>query len=233
MTTVLVRKRKENKYVCTHCGAGFMRETAYIEHVCLQMQRSQKMKTADGVSAWVAYTIWLKAKGLKVPPQTSFLTSKFYQSFIKFAEFVRQVKTINVEQYVINMVKHGIPPVIWTHDSIYSEWIRSTTEEKSPIKQVQNTAMFLMQYAEEQGFDISELFKHVTLPLFVHWLESRQISMWFMLGSKCFKQWQAALDGEDREYLSTKFSVEEWLQKVRNNPNTMEKIKAIVHEMGL
>lgn len=227
------KQKREDNYTCSFCGAGFMREGAFLDHVCTQMQRHQKMKTPDGVSAWMAYSTWIKAQGKKVPPQTGFLSSRFYQSFIKFAEFVRITKTINIEQFVQHMVKLDIPPVIWTHDAIYTEWIRSTTAEKSPLKIVKQSTMFLMSHAEDNGFDIDQLFSHVSSSEVSDWIQTSKISPWFLLGSSKFKNWYATLDADDKNYFSRAFNPSEWIEKVRSNPKTMTTIKAIVAELGL
>lgn len=220
-------------YVCEFCEKEFIRESAFLEHVCVPMQRHHKMKTAEGVSAWMAYCTWVKARGQRVPPQSGFLSSHYYQSFIKFAEFVKLMKTIQVEPYIYDMVSQGLSPVIWTNDEVYQQWLRKTTAEKSPTKLAQQTASFLMDYAEDNNVELSKVFTEITAPLFAEWLDMGKISLWFMFGSNVFKQWFQDLEEEERAFLCTKFSVPEWITKLKNNPTTMVKIKAIVAEMGL
>jgi len=191
------------------------------------------MKTPDGVAAWLAYSAWLKCMGKKVPPHTSFLVSKFYQSFIRFAEFVREVRTINVDRYVQNMVKNDVPPVVWTNPAIYAEWVRSQQVERPPMKVVESTTLFLLEHSDKNGFDVAELFDKVTCPEVTEWIRTGVVSPWFLLGSSKFKQWFAALDDGDRQFLTDVLDPSEWLTKLKNNPNTLTKIKAIVAELGL
>lgn len=197
------------------------------------MQRAQKMKTSEGVTAWMHYCTWLKAMGKKVPPQTGFIASKFYQSFIKFAAFCQSTRLPNVDSYIRHMVTHDIPPVIWTHTAMYEEWIRSTTTEKSPAKLVQSSAMFLCNAAEEHDCDVTDIFAHVTSSEVSQWIRNGDVSPWLLLTSSKFKLWYKDLDEDDKDNMSKVLDVEEWVDKIRSNPNTITRTKAIVIELGL
>jgi len=210
-----------------------MREAAFLDHVCQQMQRSQKMKTSEGMAAWLAYSSWLKAMGKKVPPQTGFISSRFFQSFIKFAAFSQATHLPNVESYVRHMVKYNIPPVIWTSSAIYDEWIRVNSAEKSPTKLVQASAVYLCKVAETQHCDVAEVFDHTTSGELSQWIRNGDVSPWLLLTSTKFKQWYGSLDEDDRENVSKVLDVSEWVDKIKSNPNTVTKTKAIVAEMGL
>lgn len=209
-----------------------MQEAAFIDHVCEPMIRAQKMRTTEGVAAWIAYSTWLKQMGKKVPPQSSFLSSRFFQSFMKFAGFVQQVKTINVEQYIHHMVKHGIQPVIWTSEPIYSEWVRSNITERSPIKQVQSSSLFLLKQAEEKGVDVGDLFYHITAPEVGDWVQTGRVTPWLLLVSTKFKLWFGELDADDRDQLARIINPAEWHERLKGNPNTIVKIKEIAKEIG-
>lgn len=227
------RKKRESNYVCQYCETAFVMESAFLDHVCTQMQRSYKMKTTEGMAAWLTYAAWIKAQGRKVPPQAGFLTSKFYQSFIKFAEFARSVKNIDVERYVRDMVKLNIPPVIWTNTAIYDEWVRTSTKETSPIKLVQSSTLFILSYCDDNKIDVSDLFTIVNSPELSQWVRAGNVSPWLLFGSPKFREWLSKLDEEDRKNVMRVMDPTEWLPKLKANPNTLAKIKQIVTEVGL
>ena len=197
------------------------------------MQRAQKMKTNEGVAGWLSYCTWLKCMGKKVPPQAGFISSRFYQSFIKFAAFCQATKLPNVDSYIRHMVKHDVPPVIWTHTSIYEEWIRVSTTEKSPVKLVQTSAIFLCKVAEQQHCDVAQIFDHTTSGEVSQWIRAGSVSPWLLLTSTKFKQWFKDLDADDKDSMTTVLDVEEWIDKIKANPNTVSKTKAVVAELGL
>lgn len=210
-----------------------MREAAYLDHVCQQMQRTQQMKSTEGVAAWMAYSSWLKFMGKKVPPQSGFISSKFFQSFIKFAAFCKTTRLPNVESYIRHMVKYDIPPVIWTSSAIYTEWVRVNSTERSPSKLVQQTAVFLCNAAEKQQCDVSEIFSHTTSGELSQWIREGNVSPWLLLTSTKFKTWYKTLDDDDKDNMARVVDVAEWIEKLQANPNTVAKTKAIVAELGL
>lgn len=210
-----------------------MREAAFIDHICQQMQRAHKLKTSEGMAAWLTYSAWLKVMGKKVPPQSGFISSRFYQSFVKFAAFCQSTKLPNVESYIRHMVKFDIPPVIWTSAAIYDEWVRVNTTEKSPLKLVQAAAVYLCKVAETQNCDVAEIFDHTTSGEVSQWIRNGDVSPWLLLTSTKFKQWFANLDDDDRDHISRVLDIAEWVEKIKSNPNTVTRTKAIVAEMGL
>jgi hypothetical protein len=224
---------RANNFVCVYCNKPFLREAAYLDHVCTQMQRHQKMKTSEGMSAWIAYGLWMKAMGKKVPPQASFTVSQYYQSFIKFAALVQQVKTIDMEEFIRHMVKLGIPPVIWTNNAIYEEWIRSSTEERSPLKAVKQSCLFLLNLADRAEINVEEIFDHITSPQVSDWIRTGKVTPWLLFNSQKFKSWYTGLEEDDKDELSKVLDPSEWMEKIRSNPNTVPTIRKIVVEMGL
>lgn len=226
-------KKAAGSYTCSHCDRVFHQESSFLDHCCMQMQRAQQMKTTEGMAAWLSYSTWLKFMGKKVPPQTGFISSKFYQSFVKFAGFVKDTKLPNVDSYIRHMVKHDIPPVIWTHSSMYEEWVRVNSAERSPAKLVQTSAIFLCKVAEEQQVDVADVFVNTTSGEISQWIRNGDVSPWLLLTSTKFKQWFQQLDELDRDNMAKVLDVEEWMDKIRANPNTIAKTKAIVAELGL
>lgn len=209
-----------------------MQEQAFLDHVCVPMQRTHKLKTTEGVAAWLAYSAWLKYKGKKIPPQQAFISSQFYQSFIKFAEFCRSVKNLNMENYVRHMVKYDIAPVIWTHAAIYGEWIRAN-DEQPPLKSVQATTLYLLEYCDGQKIDIANLFDNVGSTTITDWVLTGRVSPWLLFGSTKFKRWFGELDDNDKSFLSDALNPAEWGERLKGNPNTLVQIKSIVAELGL
>ena len=73
-------------FVCTFCGKHYQRETAYMKHECKQMKRDAQIKTPIGQAAYSYYSKWMRAHRKMIPAIENFMTSKYYTSFIKFAE---------------------------------------------------------------------------------------------------------------------------------------------------
>jgi hypothetical protein len=198
----------------------------------MQMQRAQKMKTTEGMSAWMAYCTWMKLQGRKIPPQTTFIESRYYQSLIKFAGFVQSIPTIDVDDYIRLMIKLAMQPAIWTHPDVYKMYIKSTKQE-SPIKQVQNSTLFIMSECDKANVDISEFFQNTPCPQLIQWVRENDVTPWLLLVSTKFKQWYGGLDEDDQERVNGVIDIENWTTKIRNNPTVVQTAKSILVELGL
>lgn len=232
MATSKEPKKTKYSYVCTHCDKAYVNEAMFLEHVCTQMQRAQQMKTTEGMAAWIAYTTWMKLQGRKVPPQTSFIESKFYQSLIKFAGFVKTIPSLDMEDYIRHMIKLTMPPAIWTHGDVYKMYIKATKKE-SPIKQIQNSTMFIMKVCDEDDVPIDQFFANLPCPQLIQWIDNNDITPWILLVSTKFKRWYAGLDEDDQDRVNTAIDIDNWGTKIRNNPEVVQQSKDILLELGL
>jgi hypothetical protein len=196
------------------------------------MQRAQKMKTTEGMTAWLAYSTWMKFQGRKVPPQTTFLESRYYQSLVKFAAFMHSIPTIDMDSYIRLMIKLNMQPAIWAHPDVYKMYIKSTKRE-SPIKQVQEATLFIMEFCDKEGYSISEFFQSITCPQLVQWIRDNDVTPWLLLVSTKFKQWYAALDEDDQDAINAIIDIDNWAQKIRNSPEVVKQTKGILAELGL
>ena len=81
------------------------------------MLKMKELKSNVGQTAYLYYSMWMKAYNRKVPDIETFATSKFYRSFVNFAEFAKKMGIANVEKFIKLMKeKENFTPIVgFTH----------------------------------------------------------------------------------------------------------------------
>lgn len=225
---------KDTPFVCTYCGHRFSFEERYLKHRCKQMVREEQFKTPIGQQAWLYYQKWMKASHKLVPQVKAFLHSKFYGSFIRFAEFVQRSKIPDPDMYISLMVDIDMAPAMWTSDPVYALFIEHLDKKISPSKHAQITINTLFTIAENAQCDVSEVFNTLQPNDMIQLLRQRKLSPWLLLQSKKFKIFLTTkLTKEQRIILETIVRPHIWQDKLKKNQQHVIAMRKYVQELNL
>ena len=219
---------------CKFCGLGFKLEDRYLKHKCRAMERDEEIRTPVGMAALSYYQLWMKEQKRAVPNVEAFLNSKLYTSFVKFAKFAQETDIPNAEQYIKFMIRKDIHPTIWTNDQIYSEYLQWLDRGRDPKAQAQYTVDYLFKVAEALDCDVGDIFNFVRVPDVITMLRKRLLSPWILLPSTKFREFiKTKATPEQRQVIEVIIKPKAWAEKIKKNPQTVEYMKKIVHELKL
>lgn len=198
------------------------------------MVRDEEIRTPTGQAAWSFYQKWMKAHRRQVPKLDTFLTSKFYVSFIKFAKFAQKVGLPDVDLFIRYMKETDMPPTIWVNDEIYSGYIEYLDRRANPTKSAQSTINYMFKIADSLEVDVSEIFDHLHPDDVIQMLHRRQLSPWILLHSGKFKQFLINnTTDQQRIAMSAIIKPEFWAKKKADNPEIVAQMQKYVQELNL
>lgn len=222
------------KYECKFCGTRFKIESRYMSHRCRAMIRDEQIRTPLGHTAWSYYQKWMKSHRRAVPSIETFLTSKFYTTFIKFAQFAQKVGLPDVDTFIWYMREKKIPPVIWINNDIYTSYIEFIDKKSDPNKQALQTIDRLFKLADEFQVDVSDVFEHLDPNDVILMLHRRQISPWILLHSKKFREFLInKTTDQEKIILESIIRPDYWAGKKKQFPEVVAQMKKYVHELDL
>jgi len=225
---------KEANFKCNHCSTSFVHEDRYLKHKCKQMQRKEDLETPLGQAAWLYYQYWMKANHRFVPEVKSFLHSKFFSPFMRFAKFVKEVRIPDPELYIELMIELDMMPAMWTSDIIYVAYIEYLDKKIPPIRNAKITIETLFNLAEDMKCDITEIFNHLDPHEVIQLIRQRKISPWLLLRSRKFNEfYHNRLTKDNRMLLETIVIPKRWAEKLKNSAEDVKKIDQFVEALGL
>ena len=225
---------KKEHFECSFCHTKFVTEDRYLKHHCKQMQRDEEFRTTTGQAAWLFYQNWMKAYKRMVPSAQSFLKSKYYQSFFRFAQHVKKLNIPDVDAFIALMKEKDISPTIWTNDQVYALYLEYLDRRASPTSQAKITIDTLFKIAEIAECDVGEIFDVLQPNEVIALLRERRLSPWILLFSHNFKEFliHKASD-EQRIIMESIIRPHYWADKFKKNPNAVEMMKQYVEELGI
>jgi hypothetical protein len=224
----------EGRYLCEKCGTRFTLEQRFLKHKCKQMKREELLSTPIGQSAWILYQKWMHSNRKTVKNAASFLHSNYFNSFIKFAQFVKQTKIPDVDVYIAIMNDKQVSPTLWTNDLIYSMFLEYFDKTITPARHAEITIDTLFTQAEEAGVDVSEIFDTLTPNEVIQLLRQRRLSPWILLNSPKFsKFFREKTTTEHRITMESIIRPSYWKKKFESKPEIVKQMKVYVNELKL
>lgn len=220
-------------YDCKYCRKRMVNERAFMAHRCTQMERAEQQNTLIGQTSYLFYKLWFDELKRKAPSHETFLTSAYYRSFTKFAEFVKEVNLPNPEKYVELMVEQKLAPALWTRNEAYSAYLGWADKQSPPMDQAAITVETLQTLAEQLGVTTGEVFDRLDYGAILTLVQQRKLSPWLLLCSKRFKEWLGKRSIDEQRNFMRLIGVEYWAFKMERAPTVVRELKDIAYALGI
>lgn len=221
-------------YRCDFCNSGFVTEVRFLKHECDAMRRDKDFRSTTGKAAWIHYQNWMKSNRRSVPAPDSFIQSRFFNTFIKFAKFAKKVSIPNVDGYIRLMSKRNISPTLWSHDQVYMMYLEHMEYNEDPMKLAEITIEALYEIADDNAVDIGNVFD-VALPSeIIQMIRQRRLSPWILLKSPKFRDFfMKKASGQEQIIMQTIIKHTFWGKRFGENPDTVKSMVKLVTQLNL
>lgn len=219
---------------CHFCSRDFVLEKSFMNHRCKERDRIEELKSAVGQSAYAHYSDWMKAKKRSVPPIETFATSKYYSTFIKFAEHAVKTNIPNTKQFIKLMVEHqDISPTLWCRDNIYSLYLEWYDQAYPPEVQVLESLEFIKEMIEEYKCAPAAIFKEIPVDTLSTYIKRRKLSPWFLSASKVFRDHLVTCSAMEKEKLERSMNIGAMIARIQKDAGLFQFFNRVTLSEGL
>jgi hypothetical protein len=198
------------------------------------MKRFEEFQSPIGQAATGYYQRWMRAQKRNPPAANAFMDSKYFRTFINFAQFVAKVSLPTTDKFIWLMVEKKYPPTMWTLDAAYTQYIEFLDRKTTPNEQAARTIETLFNIADEKECDISAVFTKMLPMEVIHLVRVRKLSPWLLLHSTQFKLFfRDSVSPEQKIILETLINPDYWMDQFDDKPEGVEAIKKMVKEMDI
>lgn len=209
-------------------------EDRFLQHKCKEMKRDEELRTPDGQAALMYYQQWMRAMRRMPPAAPAFLASKYFRTFMNFAQFVKRVNLPKVDKFIALMVERGMSPTMWMTNDVYAIFMEYLDHNSNGIESAVDSVKTLWKYCDKHEIPFEQVFKHMPMNEVIRLIELRKLSPWLLLASASFRDaLQYRASPEQRSILETLIRPEYWITKMSNQPEQVSKIRELVIAMGI
>ena len=228
-----VRELNRTRFECTYCHKNYTRENAYLAHACPVKARQDQVKSPLGQASYMFYAKWMHTTKRSIPVIDTFAQSKFYESFIKFARFVKAVKLPSVDVYIQVMNSKNITPELWTDDRAYAIYLEHMEYHIDPLVSINITTKVLRNIADEYECDTKDVFTKCFKNEIIQYIRERKLSPWVLLKSQKFGRFIEECSDEQLEIVEHLIDANFWRKKFKAHPDVLVKVAERIKELGI
>lgn len=221
-------------FTCKYCAKSFDSETRYLQHHCKEMKKHEEFQSPIGQAALGYYQRWMRVMKRNPPAGQAFLSSRYFRTFINFAQFVAKVSLPAPEKFIWLMNEKGYPPTMWTNDDAYTQYLEFLDRRATPMDQVTISIRTLLNAANEADVDIADVFDQLKPTTLIHLVRTRQLSPWLLLHSRKFKLFfRDKMSDEQKIILQTLINPEYWGEQFEDKEEDAKQIQEYIAELGI
>lgn len=231
----MVRPYKQARYQCRYCKRPFVFESRMQAHKCTRMKREEELKTRTGQRAWAYYREWMHCSNRRVINIESFLESRYYPSFMRFAKYIKDLHISHPNDFIKLMVDKDYMPSMWTSSEIYSIYLEGYDRRVSPQDQVADSINSIDNACEDKGVETKDFFNTITPSELINLLRKKKISPWLLLRSNKFiEMHNKRFSQEQKLIMRTFMHVPVWKKRFKDNQPFVHKVvDKLIVDMGL
>lgn len=227
------RRFEKPKWKCEYCNKIFSTEDGLMYHNCSVKERLEELRGISGQVAYQYYSEWMKFYKRKAPPAETFLTSRYYKSFINFVEHVNKLKIPDPLAFIKLMAEKDISPMLWRRDQCYTLFLHHYDKSIDPLEQVALSIETLIDIAHKHEIKLSNVFDHIGIKHIMELIRLRKLSPWVIFSSKACGEYLHTLNKEETQELSTLINPIYWSEKLELNKDLVKDISKICDEVGI
>ena len=204
-----------------------------MKHACAGKRRLDELRSAEGAAAYAYYSHWMRAQRHTVPSIETFGDSKLFSQFFSFAEHVKKVRLPNPYAFIDLMVKGGVQPALWRHDSAFHAYSQAYDAVVPPEQQFLDGLALLQAAAEDAGVPLAGVFDALTITELLNFIERRKLTHWLLLASNAFKTSYWKRPPEERALLTDALQMGAAMAAQKKNPALVQQLTIAAQEVGL
>ena len=228
-------KNEPSKMVCSFCKKEFVRELAFLEHMCEKKRRWGEQGTKHVVAGFRTYQRFYKSNNPRAREKTfeEFIHNRFYTDFVKFGRHLLDINAINPDAFIDFLIKNQIRLSQWQSPVVYETYVRELNKKESPDAAIERSFMLMLQWANETGEPWTDFFRKISPVLAVQWIQSGRISPWVIFTASSAEEMISRFSEEQTvlvyKYIDPRF----WEVRMRRAKDDVEKIKSELDSAGL
>lgn len=214
----------DNKYQCKYCMKMFARERTLSSHMC---EKKRRWMSIDEPSSRIAFQVWYDFMKY-VSPQTKkerttedFIRSPDYIGFIKFANYVIDLRPTETNKFIKWLFKHSVKLSNWNKRETYSLYIQESSKLETVERAVERMVLLMKSWSEETGHDWEDYFQKVPTVTAVNSIVMGRISPWIIYSSKSAQDLLDRMEPGQLEVITRSIDTEWWTKKIQKSQAEM------------
>jgi len=228
----------EKTYKCKYCEKVFRKESTLSAHLCEPKRRWQQEKEVGVQLGLKSYLRFFEVTqgSAKLKSYEDFITSAYYNAFIKFGRYCQSIRCINFSNFIDWLLRNNKKIDHWCKDSMYEEWLLEYLKKEAVQDALERALNEMLTYAEahpelKNGFN--DYFRYGNSNRILHHISTGRISPWVVYNCASGVEFLGSLTEEQVGIILPYIDPDHWQRKFKDYLADTEWVKDTLSLAGL
>jgi hypothetical protein len=180
---------------------------------------------ADSRMAFMVWTDFMKfvsPNTKKVKTIDDFIRSPDYTSFVKFANYLIDLKPVECDKFIQWLFKMGVRLSDWQRPGTYQLYIQENSKKETPERALERTILIMREWSENTGESWTNFFRKIAPPTAMNLVVLGRLSPWIIYSVDAAQQMLDRLEPGQIETIAKHVDTEWWIKKIQKNQQERE-----------
>jgi len=162
-----------------------------------------------------------------------FVKSSFYSAFVKFGQYLVQIRPINISKFIDWVIQNNIKLDCWTKDEHYHKFVIDLIPKESFDEALERTLKEMQVWADESGHHLSDFFRKNTASQVCSLITEGRISPWVLFNCKSGHEFLEQLHTVQLNVLIQYLNPDTWTTRFHKYAEEVTMLKSILKDSNL
>lgn len=215
----------EADYQCKFCGKAFTRERTLSSHMCEKKRRwmnKDEPSTRIGFSVWSDFMKYVSPNTKKVKTVDDFIRSPDYLGFVKFANYLIELRPIESDKFIQWLFKMGVRLGDWQKPGTYQLYVQEAAKKETADRALERTILSMQEWGERTGERWQDFFKKIAPATAMNMVVMGRLSPWIIYSTDAAQNMLDRMEPGQIDTVAKHVDTEWWIRKLKANPSDME-----------
>lgn len=223
-------------YKCKYCEKSFRKLSTLSVHQCESKRRWQQENEAGvrlGMQSYLKFYEMTQGSA-KTKTYADFVDSPYYSAFVKFGQYLVQIRAINAPMFIAWIIKENKKLDQWTKESYYDEYLHDYLRKEHPNDALERSFSEMQRWADENGGkQFNDIFRLGKPNKVCNMIVNGRIGAWVIFNCGSGVEFLSSLNEEQITLIFKFIDPPYWEKKFRDFVADTEYMQYVLREAGL
>jgi hypothetical protein len=175
------------------------------------------MDSRMAFSIWTDFMKFVSPNTKKVKTVDDFIRSPDYIGFLKFANYLIELKPVESDKFVQWLFKMGVRLSDWQRPGTYQLYVRESAKKETAERALERAILIMREWGEATGNDWQKFFNKIAPATAMNMISMGRISPWIIYSTDAAQTLLDRMEPGQIDTVAKHVDTEWWIKKLKTN----------------
>jgi hypothetical protein len=220
-------------YQCRFCNKSFTRERTLSSHMCEKKRRwmnKDDPASRIGFNVWTDFMKYVSPNTKKVKTIDDFIRSADYLGFVKFANYLIELRPLESDKFIQWLFKMGVRLSDWQKPGTYQLYVQEAAKKETADRALERTILAMAEWGDSTGIRWQEFFNKAAPATAMNMIVLGRISPWIIFSTDAAQSLLDRMEPGQIDKVAEHVDTKWWKNKLKNQTTEVQWINTTLRQ---